>query len=119
MTSLINFENSLTALDIEQQIENIPMNKENAIKLLVISKILASRESEAKQYLLDKCADCDVYSAGQLMVQRIDAERVSYTNKKIEELKAQIKEEEARIKDNPSLGEAKSTCYTSFKVKRK
>lgn len=116
---LINLTNQgITALDIEQQINAIPMNKENAIKLLTISRYLSAREDEAKEYLLNRCSDCDIYTAGQLHLQRVDAQRTTYTSAKIDDLKKQIKEEEAKIKVDNTLGEVKITPYVSFKVKK-
>jgi len=119
-TEMINFQTNqgITALDIEQQVANIPMNKENAIKIMVLSKTLAAREDEAKRYLLDRCAECDIYSVGQLQVQRVDGVRSSYSNADIEALKGQIKDIEKGIKEGKVEGDKVETHYTSFRVKK-
>jgi len=120
MSEVINFNTNqgLTVLDIEAQIAAIPMNKENAIKLMVISKMLSAREEEAKDYLLNRCDDCDVYTSGQLQLLKVDAQRTTYTNAKIAKLSADIKKEQEKIKKDNTLGEVKITPYTSFKIKR-
>lgn len=117
---VVNFKVSpgITTTDIEQQINSIPMNKENAIKLMVISKLLSAREDEAKQYLLDRCHDCDKYVAGQLSVLRVDAARNSFTNPEIESLKKRIKEIEKGIKEGTIEGDKIETHYTSFRVSK-
>ena len=118
INEVVNFKVSpgITATDIEQQINSIPMNKENAIKLMVISKLLSAREDEAKQYLLDRCADCDKYVSGQLGVLRVDAARNSFTNPEIESLKKRIKEIEKGIKEGTIEGDKVETHYTSFRL---
>lgn len=120
MSEIINFSTSqgLTALDIEAQIAAIPMSKENSIKLLIISKLLAAREEEAKEYLLNRCDDCEVYTSGQLQLLKIDGQRTTYTNAKIVKLSADIKKEQEKIKKDNTLGEVKVTPYTSFKIKK-
>ena len=120
MSEIINFNTNqgLTALDIETQIASIPMNKENAIKLMVISKMLSAREKEAKEYLLNRCDDCEVYTSGQLQLLKVDGQRTTYTNAKISKLSADIKKEQEKIKKDNSLGEVKVTPYTSFKIKK-
>jgi len=120
MSEVINFNTNqgLTALDIETQIASIPMNKETAIKLLTISKLLSAREEEAKEYLLNRCDDCEVYTSGQLQLLKVDGQRTTYTNAKISKLSADIKEEQEKIKKDNSLGEVKITLYTSFKIKK-
>ena len=120
MSEVINFNTNqgLTALDIETQIASIPMNKENAIKLMVISKMLSAREDEAKEYLLNRCDDCEVYTSGQLQLLKVDGQRTTYTNAKITKLSADIKKEQDKIKKDNSLGEVKVTPYTSFKIKK-
>lgn len=117
---IVNFKVSpgITTTDIEQQINSIPMNKENAIKLMVISKLLSAREDEAKQYLLDRCHDCDKYVAGQLSVLRVDAARNSFTNPEIESLKKRIKEIEKGIKEGTIEGDKIETHYTSFRISK-
>lgn len=117
---VVNFKVSpgITTTDIEQQINSIPMNKENAIKLMVISKLLSAREDEAKQYLLDRCHDCDKYVAGQLSVLRVDAARNSFTNPEIESLKKRIKEIEKGIKEGTIEGDKIETHYTSFRISK-
>lgn len=114
----LNTNQGLTALDIETQIAAIPMNKENAIKLLTISKLIAAREEEAKEYLLNRCDDCDVYVSGQLQLLKVDGQRTTYTNAKIAKLSADIKKEQEKIKKDNTLGEVKITPYTSFKIKK-
>ena len=120
MSEVINFNTNqgLTALDIETQIASIPMNKENAIKLMVISKMLSARDDEAKEYLLNRCDDCEVYTSGQLQLLKVDGQRTTYTNAKIVKLKSTIKKEEDNIKKDNSLGEIKITPYTSFQIKK-
>ncbi len=120
MSEVINFNTNqgLTALDIETQIASIPMNKETAIKLLTISKLLSAREEEAKEYLLNRCDDCEVYTSGQLQLLKVDGQRTTYTNAKIAKLSADIKKEQEKIKKDNSLGEVKVTPYTSFKIKK-
>lgn len=120
INEVVNFKVSpgITTTDIEQQINSIPMNKENAIKLMVISKLLSAREDEAKQYLLDRCQDCDKYVAGQLSVLRVDAARNSFTNPEIESLKKRIKEIEKGIKEGTIEGDKIETHYTSFRVSK-
>ena len=120
MSEIINFNTNqgLTALDIETQIASIPMNKENAIKLMVISKMLSAREDEAKEYLLNRCDDCEVYTSGQLQLLKVDGQRTTYTNAKIAKLSGDIKKEQERIQKDNSLGEVKVTPYTSFKIKK-
>ena len=120
MSEIINFNTNqgLTALDIETQIASIPMNKETAIKLLTISKLLSAREEEAKEYLLNRCDDCEVYTSGQLQLLKVDGQRTTYTNAKIAKLSADIKKEQEKIKKDNSLGEVKITPYTSFKIKK-
>ena len=119
-TQVINLSSNqgLTALDIETQIASIPMNKENAIKLMVISKMLSVREEEAKEYLLNRCDDCEVYTSGQLQLLKVDGQRTTYTNAKIAKLSADIKKEQDKIKKDNTLGEVKITPYTSFKIKK-
>lgn len=118
INEVVNFKVSpgITTTDIEQQINSIPMNKENAIKLMVISKLLSAREDEAKQYLLDRCADCDKYVSGQLGILRVDAARNSFTNPEIESLKKRIKEIEKGIKEGTIEGDKVETHYTSFRL---
>ena len=120
MSEVINFNTNqgLTAVDIETQIASIPMNKETAIKLLTISKLLSAREDEAKEYLLNRCDDCEVYTSGQLQLLKVDGQRTTYTNAKISKLSADIKKEQEKIKKDNSLGEVKVTPYTSFKIKK-
>lgn len=115
---VVNFKMNpgVTLMDIEQQINAIPMNKENAIKLMIISKLLSAREDEAKQYLLDRCADCDKYTTGQLQLLRVDASRSSYTNAEIDSLKKRIKEIEQGIKTGAIEGDKVETKYTSFRI---
>ena len=117
---VVNFKLNpgITTTDIEQQINSIPMNKENAIKLMVISKLLSAREEEAKQYLLDRCHDCDKYVSGQLGVLRVDAARNSFTNPEIESLKKRIKEIEKGIKEGTIEGDKVETHYTSFRISK-
>ncbi len=120
INEVVNFKLNpgITTTDIEQQINSIPMNKENAIKLMVISKLLSAREDEAKQYLLDRCHDCDKYVAGQLSVLRVDAARNSFTNPEIESLKKRIKEIEKGIKEGTIEGDKVETHYTSFRISK-
>ncbi len=115
---VVNFQTSpgITLMDIEQQINAIPLNKENAIKLMIISKLLSAREEEAKQYLLDRCADCDKYTTGQLQLLRVDASRSSYSNSEIDSLKKRIKEIEQGIKTGAIEGDKVETKYTSFRI---
>ena len=114
----LSLNQGVTALDIEQQVNSITMNKENAIKLMIISKMLSAREDEAKRYLLDRCADCDKYTAGQLQLSRVDAARASYSNPEIESLKRRIKEIEAGIKAGTIEGDKVETHYTSFRISK-
>lgn len=106
----------VTALDIETQISKIKIDKHNSIVLMTLAKLLEDKVAEAKEYLLNRCDDCAVYTSGQLQLKRTDAERKSYSNKKIEDLKAEIKKEEALIKENNELGEVKTVPYTTFKI---
>lgn len=120
MTEVINFNTNqgLTALDIETQIASIPMNKENAIKMVTIFKLLKARAEEAEDYLLNKCSDCSVYVSGQLQLQRVDGQKTYYSNAKTAKLLGDIKKEQEKIKKDNSLGEVKVTPYTSFKIKK-
>lgn len=116
---VLNISNlGLSLTDIEQSINSIPMTKDNAIKLLTISKVLSSRSEEAKTYLLSRCSDCDVYQSGQLQIQKILGQHTTVTNDLIDNLRLQIKEEQDRIKNDNNLGSITVTPYASFKIKR-
>jgi hypothetical protein len=118
MTNLVAIPTTqgVTALDIETQISNIKIDKHNSIVLMTLAKLLEDKVAEAKEYLLSRCDDCEVYTSGQLQLKRTDAERTTFINDKITKLKSDIKKEEERIKKDNSLGEVKKTPYTSFKI---
>lgn len=110
------FDKSVTLLDIEKAIDNISINKHNAIVLMTIDKALAAKVEQAKEYLLNRCDDCKVYESGGLKLQRVDGQRKSYQSLRIENLKALIKAEEKLIESGQTDGEIKFTPYTSFKI---
>lgn len=109
---------TLSAVELKQQLESIPLTKENAIKMIVFSNVLKSFVEEAKDYLTTRCKNCDDgnYTTGQMSLKLIEGSKTSYTNEKIEKLEAEIKKEKEKIKSGKSKGEITETKYNSFKV---
>lgn len=109
---------SMSATELKQQLELIPLNKENAIKMIVFSHILQKFTDEAKEYLTTRCKNCDDgnYTVGQMSLKLVEGTRTSYSNDKIKELENEIKAEKERIKLGQSQGDIVETKFNSFRV---
>lgn len=109
---------NLSAADIKQALDSVPLNKENAIKMITMANLLKKAAEKAKEYLTTRCTTCDDgnYTTGQISLKLVEGNKTTYTNEKIEKLEAQIKAERERIKNGKSKGETIIAPYKSFNV---
>jgi hypothetical protein len=97
---MLTADGKLTGTELKEKLSSIPMNKSNAIKLLAFNAAMKDLVAEAKDYLIERCADSGSYidNVTGLGMTVTSATRTTVTSDKIEEYKSSIKKETELIK---------------------
>lgn len=107
--------------DIEAAIKSLKINRDNAIRLIALDRMISSKIDEAKDYLIKRCTPTEIdgkelYISGGFRLQCIRGERKTYLNERIKILKTLISAEEKLIASGEQIGDIKSTKFITLKL---
>ena len=107
----------LTGGQLIESVKSIPLTRDVAVQIIALEHALSKVIKDCKDYLLSlPSAPSGSFTDHEtgLIVQYSFAERKTITNKRIEELKKEIKEEEQRILNGEVDGDVTITPYTRW-----